>query len=161
MFMVKSEVPDIGELRRDECWGLLRTAAVGRVAVVVGDHPEIFPVNFVVDGATVVFRSAGGTKLSAALSAGAVAFEADGIDGHARAWSVMLHGPAHQILEMDELLGTALLPLRSWQSGSKERFVRITPASLTGRRFRISGVKDVASGDGTPHISDARWALFD
>jgi uncharacterized protein len=157
--MSDNQAPDVEELRHDECWRLMRTADIGRMAVVIGDHPEIFPVNFVVDGATVVFRTAAGTKLTAVLSAAAVAFETDGMDEKGRAWSVMMYGPAHQVLKMDELLETGFLPLASWQSGSKERFVRIQPTSLTGRRFKISIRRDV--GDRGSQISDARWALFE
>ena len=48
------------ELDESACWGLLRSVEVGRLAVVVNHRPEIFPINFVVDHATVVFRTAGG-----------------------------------------------------------------------------------------------------
>jgi nitroimidazol reductase NimA-like FMN-containing flavoprotein (pyridoxamine 5'-phosphate oxidase superfamily) len=48
-----------------ECWTLLRTADVGRLALVVDDCPEIFPVNFVVDHGTLLFRTAAGSKLAA------------------------------------------------------------------------------------------------
>ena len=47
------------ELDESACWGLLRSVEVGRLAVVVNHRPEIFPINFVVDHATVVFRTAG------------------------------------------------------------------------------------------------------
>ena len=67
------------ELDESACWGLLRSAEVGRLAVVVNHRPEIFPINFVVDHATVVFRTAGGTKLE--WGAGRdVAFEVDGYE---------------------------------------------------------------------------------
>src|SRR4028118_1332365 len=49
-----------------DCWAMLRTVDVGRLAVVVDGAPDIFPVNFVVDHGTVVFRPAPGTKLGAA-----------------------------------------------------------------------------------------------
>ena len=46
------------ELDESACWALLRSAEVGRLAVVVNHRPEIFPINLVVDHATVVFRTA-------------------------------------------------------------------------------------------------------
>src|SRR4051794_39359108 len=60
------EFEDVRRLTVDACWALLRAADIGRLAVVVGDRPEIFPVNFVVDHGTVVIRTAPGTKLAAA-----------------------------------------------------------------------------------------------
>ena len=49
------------------CLDLLRRREVGRLAVSITDHPDIFPINDVVDRGTVVFRTAEGTKLAAAL----------------------------------------------------------------------------------------------
>jgi hypothetical protein len=31
------------------------------------------------------------------------------------------------------------LPLDPWQAGAKPHFLRITPGSLTGRRFHVRG----------------------
>ena len=45
------------------CWELLEGASVGRLAVDVAGQPDIFPVNFVVDRGSIVFRTAAGTKL--------------------------------------------------------------------------------------------------
>lgn len=53
-------------LTDDECWELLRTATVGRLAVDVGGRPDIYPINFVIDDGTIVFRTGAGTKLAAA-----------------------------------------------------------------------------------------------
>jgi len=58
----------VEQLSESECWALLRTTSVGRLAVWVDDHPDIFPLNYAVDHGTVVFRSSAGTKVSAALS---------------------------------------------------------------------------------------------
>jgi hypothetical protein len=119
------------------CWALLREVAVGRLAVVVDGKPEIFPVNHVVDHGTVVFRTADGTKLSAAVS-GDVAFEADGIDPNGEAWSVVLKGSAGEIRELDDILAAADLPLIPWHGSPKHRFVRVVPVEVTGRRFAVA-----------------------
>ena len=122
----------------NECWDYLRTAAVGRLAVVVDGHPEIFPVNFAVDRGTVVFRTAAGTKLAAALEA-PVAFEADGHDDRlGSAWSVVLKGTAQQLAGTQEFLDSEDLPVFPWQAGEKHHFVRIEPAQTDGRRFIIA-----------------------
>jgi len=67
------------ELSETESWTLLREAVVGRLAVIVDDQPDIFPVNHLVDLGSVVFRTGPGTKLTGALGH-QVAFEVDGYD---------------------------------------------------------------------------------
>ena len=54
-------------LGESDCWELLDHAQVGRLAVDIAGQPDIFPINDVVDRGTVVFRTAEGTKLAAAL----------------------------------------------------------------------------------------------
>ena len=120
-----------------ECWELLRTQEVGRLAVVVSNRPDIFPLNFVVDHGTIVFRTNEGTKLAAAVLGTAVAFEVDAEVAGA-AWSVVLKGVAVEIQQMYELFDALDLPLYPWQLAPKHRFVRIAPDSVTGRRFRIA-----------------------
>src|SRR3712207_2691028 len=130
------EKSTVSELSESACWALLRTTTVGRLAVWVEDHPDIFPINYAVDHGTVVFRSSAGTKVSAALSDSPVALEADGYDAEtAQAWSVVVRGSAEEISSGQELLDTIDLPLFPWHAGAKERFIRIVPTSTTGRRF--------------------------
>jgi nitroimidazol reductase NimA-like FMN-containing flavoprotein (pyridoxamine 5'-phosphate oxidase superfamily) len=134
---------DVEFLSADVCWKLLRSAPVGRLAVIVDDRPQIFPVNYVVDHATVVFRTADGTKLTASARGSAVAFEIDGYDEATRqAWSVVLKGQAAEIRGLHELLDTMHLPLAPWQSDPKHRFVRIDPDEVSGRRFAVTDPAD-------------------
>jgi hypothetical protein len=129
----------VEKLSESDCWALLRTTSVGRLAVWVDDHPDIFPLNYAVDHGTLVFRSGAGTKLSAALSDAPVALEADGYDAEtARAWSVVIRGNAEEISGGQNLLDTVDLPLFPWQAGDKGRFVRIVPTVTSGRRFPIA-----------------------
>lgn len=122
-----------------ECWEYLREAAVGRLAVLVDGHPEIFPINFTVDRGSVVFRTASGTKLAGALEGGPVAFEVDGHDDRlGSAWSVVLKGTARQLESIEEVLDSDQLPIFPWQDGDKNHFVRIEPAQTDGRRFMIA-----------------------
>jgi nitroimidazol reductase NimA-like FMN-containing flavoprotein (pyridoxamine 5'-phosphate oxidase superfamily) len=126
-------------LEPDVCWNLLRSAEVGRLAVSIKDQPDIFPINFVVDHGTVVFRTAEGTKLAAAVLGRGVAFEADGLDASAGdAWSVVIKGRAEEILKMVEVFEATDLPLFPWLTSPKPRFVRIVPDSITGRTFHVA-----------------------
>ncbi|MFI7528751.1 pyridoxamine 5'-phosphate oxidase family protein [Nocardia salmonicida] len=131
--------PSVRELAVDECWGLLRVGEVGRLAVWVEDHPEIFPLNYAVDHGTLVFRTARGTKMSAALSDAPVALEVDGyISGSHEAWSVVVKGRAEGIREIGEVMDTVDLPLFPWQAGAKDFFIRLVPTMVTGRRFPVA-----------------------
>jgi hypothetical protein len=122
-----------------ECWELLRSSEVGRLAVSITNHPDIFPINYVVDDGTVVFRTAEGTKLAAAVLGTAVAFEVDGYDrSTGDAWSVVIKGWATEIEKMYDLFDAHDLPLFPWNSAPKHRFVRIVPAETTGRRFVVT-----------------------
>jgi hypothetical protein len=133
------EGPPVEQLPEDACWALLRTTSVGRLAVWVDDHPDIFPLNYAVDHGTVVFRSGVGTKVSAALSDSPVALEADGYDPEAsQAWSVVIRGNAERISNSQELIETIDLPLFPWQAGDKGEFIRIVPTATSGRRFPIA-----------------------
>lgn len=118
-----------------ESWALVREAVVGRLAVIVDDHPEIFPVNYVVDHGSVVFRTAAGTKLAAAVGH-PVAFEVDGYDAvSGRAWSVVIKGVAREIKGLYEVIDAVELPLHTWHASPKPRLVRIDATEVTGRQF--------------------------
>jgi hypothetical protein len=126
-------------LESSQCWDLLRQVSVGRLAVWVEDHPDIFPLNYAVDHGTLVFRTAEGTKLGGALGDTPVALEADGVDAATgMAWSVVVKGKAAAVTGIEGVLETASLYLFPWQGGQKDHFVRITPDSVTGRRFKVT-----------------------
>lgn len=126
------------ELSEAECWRLLRTHEVGRLAVSISDHPDIFPINYLVDGHGIVFRTGPGTKLAASVLGRGVAFEIDGYDPLAgEAWSVVVKGSARQIEHMIEYFQADELPLFPWHAAPKPDIVRIEPGEVTGRRFHV------------------------
>ena len=125
-------------LATNESFQLLRSSTVGRLAVSITDHPDIFPINFVIDHGCIVFRTAEGTKLAAAVFGRGVAFEVDGYDqASGEAWSVVVKGHAVEIEQMHDLFDAVELPLFSWQAAPKPRFVRIEPVDISGRRFSV------------------------
>lgn len=129
------DAPLIEELATSESWQLLRGANVGRLAVVAGNRPDVFPVNYLVDHGTVVFRTQVGTKLAATAAGMPVAFEVDGFDDDGRAWSVVIHGYARDVRGLHELVETYALPLIAFQPGDKPFFVRLEADDISGRRF--------------------------
>ncbi len=134
------------ELTESECWTLLRTVAVGRLATPTAhDGVDVFPVNHVVDQGSIVFRTALGTKLTAALEASEVAFEADNVacslDEQAERlddpWSVVIHGAAELITRRTDLFDSFDLSVRPWHVSDKPYFVRLVPTNVSGRRFHL------------------------
>jgi hypothetical protein len=120
----------------DSCLSLLAAASVGRVGFVAGGEVLVLPVNFVVDGQDMVFRTASGSKLASAEVATAVAFEADNYDDIAQSgWSVLVSGRAEVVEDDAEIGRLSQLGLHSWASALDRPFwIRIRPTSVTGRR---------------------------
>lgn len=140
--------PHIDVLTPSQCWELLHTQVVGRLGVAIMNRPDIFPVNFIVDHGSIVFRTDEGTKLAAAVLGTAVAFEVDHYDPAAGvAWSVVLKGEAVEIDKMMELFDASDLPLFPWQVAPKHRFVRIVSGEVTGRRFHVDPAALAAQAD--------------
>jgi nitroimidazol reductase NimA-like FMN-containing flavoprotein (pyridoxamine 5'-phosphate oxidase superfamily) len=84
----------------------------------------------------VVFRTEQGTKLQAAARGSRVCFEVDRADEVAHAgWSVIVRGEITEVTDRAELERLRGLPLQAWAPGSRDRYVRILPAVLTGRRI--------------------------
>lgn len=136
--------PGTEELDSAACLALLREVPYGRLAVIVNGRPDIFPVNHAVHHGSVVFRTAPGSKLAAAVGH-PVAYEADGVDESGLAWSVVISGKAHEVQQLHEVLEALELPVSPWQEGAKPDFVRIDPDTITGRRFPVQGGADSAT----------------
>ena len=119
----------------DTCLGLLASVPVGRIGFFADGELVILPVNHLVDGQDVVFRTAAGSKLSAAENGGPVVFEADSYDDLDRSgWSVVVNGLTEVIddAETGRLSGLGLHP---WSTAVEHPFwIRIRPTSVSGRR---------------------------
>jgi len=119
-----------------ECRKLIAPGGVGRIAFTTASGPVVVPVNFAVVGDSIVIRTGRGTLIQA-HAYDQVAFEVDHLDeAMRRGWSVLVSGPAHQVLQPAELRGlreaAAVWP---WAGGEREVYVRIVPARITGRRI--------------------------
>lgn len=126
----------VAVLSDDESWDLISGVHLGRLVTVLEGRPEIFPVNFVVQRRTILFRSAEGTKLFSTVMNDHVLFEADD-HGVAEGWSVIVRGTAELLYGSDDIQEAEKAGLYPWIPTQKLRFVRITPTDVTGRRFEF------------------------
>jgi uncharacterized protein len=138
---VVMEMPKEGieVLSSDECEQLLRSSSLGRLALVVNGHPEVFPVNYAFAEGVVVFRTAPGLKLERAPLT-RVAFEVDRVDtAHGIAWSVVIKGTAHDITTAADRLPERLrsLAIHPQAPGARNALMAIHEDSISGRRFGL------------------------
>jgi nitroimidazol reductase NimA-like FMN-containing flavoprotein (pyridoxamine 5'-phosphate oxidase superfamily) len=118
-----------------ECWSLLGSTSVGRLAFVVAGWPVVLPVNYAVDGQEILVRTGAGSKLQAARGQARVALEIDATDRLYRSgWSVLLFGTASEVTDLDELERLGAMPLQPWAKGERRSWLRIHPVQITGRR---------------------------
>jgi len=120
----------------DVCLRLLASVPIGRVGFCADGEVVILPVNHAVDGQDVVFRTASGSKLTAAGEQGLVAFEADRYDLQTRTgWSILITGRATVVYDEAEVRRLNRLNLHPWATTVDHPFwVRIHAMSVTGRR---------------------------
>jgi nucleotide-binding universal stress UspA family protein/nitroimidazol reductase NimA-like FMN-containing flavoprotein (pyridoxamine 5'-phosphate oxidase superfamily) len=122
------------------CLRLLESVPVGRVSFCTDGEVVTLPVNHVVDGQDIVFRTDRGSKLSAADRQDHVAFEADDYDPRTRTgWSVLVKGHAEVIREDSEIQRLSHLGLYPWVTAVDRPFwIRIRPTSVTGRHTPLT-----------------------
>lgn len=126
---------------RDECLELMASDEIGRLAVIDGARPLIFPVNYVLNGEDIVFRTAPGTKVEQGPRSPAC-FEIDSIDRpHRAGWSVLVTGRLEELTPYDSahFVQASELPVHPWAAGVRDRLMRLVPATITGRRIRGTG----------------------
>jgi nitroimidazol reductase NimA-like FMN-containing flavoprotein (pyridoxamine 5'-phosphate oxidase superfamily) len=126
------------ELDHDECLKRVATMSVGRVAVAADDGrgPIVVPVNYVLDGEFIVFRSGAGTKLHALRDA-PMSFQVDVVDpSHHTGWSVLIRGVAYEVTAQE----VKHLAVEPWAPGGKHHWIRLVPTAITGRNIRLPDV---------------------
>ncbi len=118
-----AEDAELSTLDEAACLQLLRIQHVGRL-VVMGEHPEIVPLNYAVVDGMVRFRHSFGESV---WFGGPVLFEVDMFDERSRSgWSVIVHGELEAAGGEDEV--------DSW-AGATGRW-RLVPVTITGRLLR-------------------------
>lgn len=128
-------MPAIGGLDRSRCIELLSSQQIGRIAWRAADGIQILPVTYIWYQESVMFRTSAYGVLSELVHEADVAFEVDEIDESGRSgWSVVVRGRARAAAEPEELRELWRLddPV-PWASGTRNLFIQITPALITGR----------------------------
>jgi nitroimidazol reductase NimA-like FMN-containing flavoprotein (pyridoxamine 5'-phosphate oxidase superfamily) len=115
-----------------ECQLLLRSHTLGRIGMHLADQLTVLPVYYAVMDHDVVFRTAPGTKLDAAVLATRVVFE---VDNASPGWSVLVRGRVHEVRSADDIEHARTLLGHDWPAGEREQYVRIVTEQITGRRL--------------------------
>ena len=112
-----------------ECWDLLRTVTIGRLALSMGALPAILPVQFHVDGAELAVCLGHQTVAERNINEVIVALAADHISSDMTGWSIQVQGQT-RIHRSDGL------PLDCGQPAGGQ-LLRLRPATISGARIRL------------------------
>ncbi|MCU1473354.1 pyridoxamine 5'-phosphate oxidase family protein [Amnibacterium sp.] len=126
----------IEHLDQDACWAHLREAQVGRLAFEARDRIAIVPLNFVVRGPRLVFRTSGDAELFAEQRL-PVSFEVDGWDAGA-AWSVVARGALQRNTDVGSVALENEIGLVPWapdEGAPRTALVDLVVDQVTGRTF--------------------------
>ena len=123
----------VTEISTQECYELLASRPVGRIAFLVDGDPLVLPVNYVVDGHDILFRTSPRTELGRSMTRGRVAFEVDDFDEFNQSgWSVLFQGSVGY--DDSDAVEPGDRP-EPWAEGVRNLVVRIRPRLVTGRRL--------------------------
>lgn len=122
------------ELDLAECLELVGTKSVGRIAFCSAEGPVVLPVNYLVHGDAVVFRTSPHNSLARQVNGTRAAFEVDEVDEFTQSgWSVLIRGTAELVDDVTSLPEEAR-PV-PWAEGTRSLYVRIPTQTVTGRRL--------------------------
>jgi len=129
----------IENLDRDTCFALLATVSIGRVGWATPEgHAMILPVNFVLDGQTLVFSTCEGDKLDAVREGRVLTFEVDAVEPAFQAgWSVLVVGVAQAITSAEQIHRIERLHLAPWVPLPDRVFVGLPATEIAGRRLPL------------------------
>ncbi|MFJ3921766.1 helix-turn-helix domain-containing protein [Streptomyces sp. NPDC090022] len=121
-------------LDESECRRLLGTHGVGRIAVFTPEGPAIVPVNYMVAGTAIAFRTSAQAVVARAVGT-EVAFEIDHIDDvDADGWSVLAVGELEAATDDERQHLAVMARSQPWAGGIRTHWMKITPVRITGRR---------------------------
>ncbi len=117
------------------CLDLISGMSIGRLGFSAGALPVIFPVNFTLDGRTIVMLSEDGQKVEAARKGAVACFEVDWFDPFAHVgWSVLATGRLH-LAEGARKEQLRELQLAPWGLEQPDCYLELPVEVVTGRRL--------------------------
>ena len=149
------------ELSPRECRSLLQSKKVGRVVYTDNALPSALPVNYMLDGDAIIFRTEQTGRLASTVAAegSVLAFQVDSIEEEAESgWSVLVVGLARQVSDPEEALGLQRLGLSAWGLNGTGVYVRIPLARVTGRAVVATRQHSSPRDYGDAVADGRRWA---
>jgi hypothetical protein len=132
-------------LSERECWELLATTSVGRLALSVHALPVILPVQYYLGGRRLAVCLGHHGLPEQALDATVIAFAADSIDPATRSgWSVQVQG--RSVIPRGLRIGTDC----GWPAAAQ--VVEIEPGRISGRRMHLCPFIDALLTAGRPAV---------
>jgi hypothetical protein len=126
-------------LTEEACRDLIANEQVGRIAFVdAAGYPVVLPVNYVVDGNLIVFRTAAGAKFDG-VPLRRVAFEVEHLAPACHSgWSVLVQGLGQ---DFTDATGPGYeqvrdRPIELWAPGDKAHWLAVEIHHIAGRRIR-------------------------
>lgn len=147
----------VEEVKSKECWRLLQSATIGRVAFVLDGQVQVFPVNYIVHRRNIYFRTSAHGAIGSVLRHAAASFQVDdSCEQLHTGWSVLVCGRAEAVDDISlltELWGPS--GPQPWAGGIRSLFIRVRPEKVTGRRINPTVVSEKQGEDNADfHVWD-------
>jgi nitroimidazol reductase NimA-like FMN-containing flavoprotein (pyridoxamine 5'-phosphate oxidase superfamily) len=125
------------QLDPDACRRLLAASEFGRLAVVVDGRPHLVVLNYLVDGADVLFRTTPGAELARLTEGGTAVhavFEVDSAFPAGRTgWSVIVTGLVRRETDARRV-DLARAAISAWAEGDRDLVLACSTDELSGRQ---------------------------
>lgn len=117
----------------EDCWELLRTHEVGRIAWANSEGITVLPVNYIVVENGIIVRTTPTGLLGELAHDVTVAFQVDEVDAETLiAWSVLARGRAKELTEAERADQAESIP-EPWVGGERQLLLRIGVEQISGR----------------------------
>ena len=151
MKLTHGEGGRLADLTAYDCWALLESAEIARIAWTGREGVAVVPVNYTVGAGALWCRTSPDTALARECGGQRIVIEVDHLEPATRSgWSVVVSG-------VGEIVDAADVPemlddLDVWPAGARSLFVRVEPDEVTGRKLsqRPTSVRHLA--DGGPQV---------
>jgi nitroimidazol reductase NimA-like FMN-containing flavoprotein (pyridoxamine 5'-phosphate oxidase superfamily) len=132
---VKTDVT-VEVITEHECESLLAATHLGRLGFTARSLPVVLPVNYVLDGRTIVFRSESESILAACTAGQVACLEVDDHDLLAHTgWSVLATGRLREEKDPDRAAALAHLALPAWRPMTAPHLLTLGVELISGRRI--------------------------